>query len=129
MAEQPLPRVVIVEDDDLVRSLLAEGLSDEGLYVVGSCDTSLEAAHLAEILRPDLVVMDIGLAGGDDGLLAASRIYRATGIRCLFTTGQDVASLQRRSRMMPPALGWLQKPFTPSQLAAAVKQALAQIAG
>jgi DNA-binding NarL/FixJ family response regulator len=129
MAEQPLPRVVIVEDDDLVRSLLAEGLSDEGLHVVGSCDTSLEAAHLAEILRPDLVVMDIGLAGGDDGLLAAGRIYRATGIRCLFTTGQDIAETQRRNMMMAPALGWLQKPFTPSQLAAAVKQALEKIAG
>ncbi len=121
--------MVIVEDDELVRSLLAEGLGDEGLHVVGSCDTSLEAMHLAEILRPDLVVMDIGLAGGDDGLLAAGRIYRETGIRCLFTTGQDVASLQRRSVTVPPALGWLQKPFTPSQLAAAVKQALARIAG
>ncbi len=121
--------MVIVEDDELVRSLLTEGLSDEGLHVVGSCDTSLEAMHLAEILRPDLVVMDIGLAGGDDGLLAAGRIYRETGIRCLFTTGQDIAGLQRRSMTMSSALGWLQKPFTPSQLAAAVKQALAQIAG
>jgi CheY-like chemotaxis protein len=121
--------VVIVEDDELVRSLLVEGLRDEGLYVVGSCDTSLEAAHLAEILRPDLVVMDIGLAGGDDGLLAAARIYRATGIRCLFTTGQDIAELQRRNLMLVPALGWLQKPFTPGQLAAAAKQALAQITG
>lgn len=127
IADEILPRVIIVEDDELARMTLVDGLNDEGLRIVASCDNSLEAIQLAEALHPDLVVMDVGLAGGEDGILAAMRIYQKTGIRCLFTTGLDIVDAQRRNLMMPPSLGWLQKPFTASQLAAAVKQALERI--
>ncbi len=67
------PRVVIAEDEALIRLDLAEMLAEEGYDVVGQAADGVEAVELATALRPDLVVMDVKMPRLD-GIAAASRI-------------------------------------------------------
>jgi chemotaxis response regulator CheB len=76
--DQPTPgraprRVVIAEDEVLIRMDLAEMLSDEGYDVVGQAGDGARAIELAEELRPDLVILDVKMPVLD-GIAAAERI-------------------------------------------------------
>lgn len=115
-------RVMIVEDDFLVAMGVENSLADAG-YVVTAVVTSGEAALVeAERDRPDLVLMDIRLAGELDGIETACRLL-ALGIRCVFASAHsDAGTLERGAAAEP--LGWLTKPFSPKQLLAAVTEAL-----
>lgn len=77
-----LPRILIVEDEYLISVELEARLSEAGFEVVGIATTASEALRLAAAERPALIVMDIRLAGRQDGIDAAVRIYNTTGIRC-----------------------------------------------
>ena len=55
----PRKRVVIAEDEALIRMDLAEMLGEEGYEVVGQAGDGAEAVKLAEVLRPDLVILDV----------------------------------------------------------------------
>jgi len=68
-------KIIIVEDEALFRELLRRTLSSEsGLEVVGEAEDGETAMHLAEELCPDVVLMDIELAGDIDGIEAALQI-------------------------------------------------------
>src|ERR1700760_1352071 len=71
-------RVLIAEDEALIRLDLAEMLREEGYEVVGEAGDGQEAADLAESLKPDLVIMDVKIArrGGIDAWseIASKRI-------------------------------------------------------
>ena len=70
----PAPhRVLIAEDEALIRLDLAEMLRDEGYDVVGEAGDGQEAVDLAESLRPDLVIMDVKMPRRD-GIDAAAEI-------------------------------------------------------
>ena len=69
----PVRRVVIAEDEALIRLDLAEMLAEEGVEVVGQAADGEQAVALAEELRPDLVVMDVKMPKLD-GISAAERI-------------------------------------------------------
>lgn len=66
-------RVLIAEDEALIRLDLAEMLRDEGYEVVGEAGDGQEAVELAEQLRPDLVIMDVKMPRRD-GIDAAAEI-------------------------------------------------------
>ena len=66
-------RVLIAEDEALIRLDLAEMLREEGYEVVGEAGDGQEAVELAEQLRPDLVIMDVKMPRRD-GIDAASEI-------------------------------------------------------
>ena len=67
------PRVLIAEDEALIRLDLAEMLEEEGYDVVGQAEDGEKAVALAEELRPDLVILDIKMPRLD-GLAAAERV-------------------------------------------------------
>ncbi|MBA2465322.1 MAG: response regulator, partial [Nocardioidaceae bacterium] len=69
-------RVVIAEDEALIRLDLAEMLAEEGYDVVGEAGDGERAVQLAEELRPDLVVLDVKMPRLD-GISAAQRIAGA----------------------------------------------------
>jgi len=72
-------RIIVVEDEALFRELLRRTLSNEpGLEVVGEAEDGETAVHLAEEMSPDVVLMDIELAGDIDGIEAALQIKKAT---------------------------------------------------
>lgn len=117
------PRLLVVEDDFLVGMEIEAGLADAGFDVAGVAATADEAVRLARDLRPDLVVMDVRLSGGRDGIDAAVEIRTATGIRSVFATAYGDRETRARAAPAAPA-GWVSKPYTIEALAAAIRAGL-----
>ena len=70
----PRIRVLVVEDESLFRDLLVRSLAGESIEVVGEAADGETAIRLARRIAPDVVLMDIGLAGEMDGITAGVRI-------------------------------------------------------
>ncbi|QDO97522.1 response regulator [Ferrovibrio terrae] len=120
------PRILLIEDNPLIAEMMESALIEEGFRVVGIADTADRAVKLARLYHPDLAVTDIRLAGPHDGIEAAMQIFRETGARSIFATGNlDSVSAGRCAHAKP--LGWLTKPYTPSQLVDAVRQAMTSV--
>jgi DNA-binding NarL/FixJ family response regulator len=120
-------RILIVEDEDLVAMDAESVLQEAGFEVTGMASTAEEAIKLCRADRPDLVIMDIRLAGMRDGIDAAIDLFQAMGLRCVFATAYNDSTTRRRAEPAQP-LGWLSKPYQPAALVQAVKQALARLA-
>lgn len=118
----PRPTVLIVEDDYFAALEIEAGLEEAGFRVVGATASGEQAVALAEAERPDLVLMDIRLRGRLDGIAAAVRILRATGIRCIFVTAHTDAATRDDAAAAEP-LAWLAKPYTTGRLLTVVQQA------
>jgi DNA-binding NarL/FixJ family response regulator len=117
-------RVLVVEDDFLVAGELVHWLARAGFEVVGPAASADEAVRLAREAKPDLIVMDIRLAGARDGVDAAIEIYRSLGIRCVFATAHSDPRTMARGREANP-LAWIAKPYSPSGLVTELKALLA----
>jgi CheY-like chemotaxis protein len=117
-------RVLIVEDEYFVALDAEDALSAAGFTVVGMAATADEAIGLAEAERPDVVLMDIRLAGPRDGIYAAAEIRRRFGIPSLFATAHADAATRARGEGAAAPLGWLTKPYTQRELAEAMAAAM-----
>jgi CheY-like chemotaxis protein len=80
-------RVLIVEDDALIALDLQQTIEELGGLVVGRASRTPEAIGLAAKYKPDVVLMDIRLAGGSDGIDAARGIQRLRQTPIIFVTG------------------------------------------
>jgi DNA-binding NarL/FixJ family response regulator len=116
-------RVLIVEDEVLLSTVLEDALTQEGYAVVGTARSAEQAISMAVDHGPDLVVMDVRLLGKSDGIAAAGEILQRTGIRCLMATGQTDAKTKERAAMVQP-LGWLPQPYGNAEMVQAVADAL-----
>ena len=116
-------RVLIVEDDVPLSTVVEDTLTYEGYAVVGTARSAEEAISMAVAHGPDLVLMDIRLLGNSDGIAAAGQILERTGIRRLMATGQTDAKTKARAAMVQP-LGWLPKPYGNEEMVQAVADAL-----
>ena len=119
-------RVLIVEDQYVVAHDSEFHLQSAGFNCVGLASSAEQAFELAEAQRPDIVVMDIRLAGSSDGVSAALDIFQSFGIRSLFTSGQADEGTREQAVAAHP-LGWLAKPYTPEALVAAVRSASEEV--
>jgi len=120
---QAAGRILIVEDEILLSMAVEDALTFEGYDVVGTARSADEAISMAVAHGPDLILMDIRLAGNSDGIAAAAQILERTGIRCLMATAHtDAATLARASAVRP--LGWLPKPYDEADMVRAVADAL-----
>jgi two-component system, response regulator PdtaR len=117
-------RVVIAEDEALIRLDLAEMLADEGYDVVGQAADGEEAVRLVEELRPDLVVLDVKMPVLD-GISAASRITGARLAPVLVLTAFSQRELVERARDAG-AMAYLVKPFTAADLVPAIEMAVSR---
>jgi len=114
--------VLIVDDDETIRTLLAESLRREGLpaVAVGSVDEALEI--LVE-RRFDLVLSDVRMPGKSGLDLLAEILRRFEGVGVIMLTGcEDVAMAVTAMKM--GALDYLQKPFSLQDMIASVRQGL-----
>jgi two-component system, response regulator PdtaR len=116
-------RVLIVEDDVPLSTVVEDTLTYEGYAVVGTARSAEEAISMAVDHGPDLVLMDVKLLDNSDGIAAAGEILERTGIRCLIATGQNDARTKERAAMVQP-LGWLPKPYGNEEMVQAVADAL-----
>ena len=119
-------RVVIAEDEALIRLDLAEMLAEEGFEVVGQAADGEEAVRLVEGLRPDLVVLDVKMPKLD-GISAAERIAGQRIAPVVILTAFSQRELVERARDAG-AMAYLVKPFSPSDLVPAIEMAVSRFA-
>lgn len=120
-------QVLLVEDDALLRMALTEALDAEGIEVDGLANAEDALILLAAGQVPDVLVTDIGLDGPLSGFdLAEVARVRHPDVEVIVISGSDPAdhrhALRRHER-------FLQKPFTPEALAAAIRAAAAESQG
>ncbi|RVW00532.1 ANTAR domain-containing response regulator [Rhodococcus spongiicola] len=114
-------RVVVAEDEALIRLDLVEMLREEGYDVVGEAGDGQRAVELAEELRPDLVIMDVKMPRRD-GIDAASEIAAKRIAPVVILTAFSQRDLVERARDAG-AMAYLVKPFSKADLVPAVELA------
>ena len=119
-------RVLIAEDEALIRLDLREMLTEEGYDVCGEAGDGEQAVKLAEDLRPDLVIMDIKMPIMD-GLAAAERIAGGRIAPVVILTAFSQRELVERARDAG-AMAYLVKPFSKNDLVPAIEVARARFA-
>ena len=115
--------ILIVEDEALVASSVEEVLGELGFLVAGIAASGPEAISLAAQTKPALALVDIRLTGPIDGIELACRMRSELGIPSIFLSGLADADTTHRAEAAQP-LGFLQKPFRPSQMFNAIQRAL-----
>ena len=119
-------RVVVAEDEALIRLDLVEMLGEEGYVVVGEAGDGEQAVRLAEELRPDLVMLDVKMPVLD-GISAAERIAAARIAPVVMLTAFSQRELVERARDAG-AMAYLVKPFTKGDLVPAIELAVSRYA-
>jgi AmiR/NasT family two-component response regulator len=117
-------RVVIAEDEALIRLDLKEMLEEEGYSVVGEAGDGETAVKLAEEHQPDLVILDVKMPVLD-GISAAERIAGEKLAPVLMLTAFSQRELVERARDAG-AMAYLVKPFTKSDLVPAIEMAVSR---
>jgi CheY-like chemotaxis protein len=115
-------RVLVVEDEAVVATLLAEVLEGMGHDVCGIEAAEADAVATALRCKPDLMIVDARLGDGC-GVSAVEEILRAGPVPHVFVSG-DALSVQR----LKPGAVVIQKPFHESDLARAIQQVLGAVA-
>ncbi len=123
-AAPPPRRVLIAEDEALIRMDLAEMLREEGYDIVGEAGDGQEAVELAEQHKPDLVIMDVKMPRRD-GIDAAAEIASKRIAPIVVLTAFSQRDLVERARDAG-AMAYLVKPFTASDLVPAIELAVSR---
>jgi two-component system, response regulator PdtaR len=126
MTEETRKRVVIAEDEALIRMDLAEMLQEEGYDVVAEAGDGETAVKLAQEHRPDLVILDVKMPVLD-GISAAERIAEERLAPVLILTAFSQRELVERAREAG-AMAYLVKPFSKSDLVPAIEMAVSRYA-
>jgi response regulator NasT len=119
-------RVVIAEDEALIRMDLAEMLAEEGYDVVGQAADGEQAVELVTRLRPDLAVFDVKMPKLD-GISAAEQVAHDRIAPVLILTAFSQRELVERARDAG-AMAYLVKPFGKSDLVPAIEMAVCRFA-
>lgn len=117
-------RVVVAEDESLIRLDIVEILRDNGFDVVGEAGDGETAVQLATDLRPDVVVMDVKMPHLD-GISAAERLAKNHVAPVVLLTAFSQKELVERASEAG-AMAYVVKPFTPNDLLPAIEIALSR---
>lgn len=123
---RPKPRVLVAEDEALIRLDLVELLTDEGYEVVGQATDGVAAIDMARELKPDLVVMDVKMPKMD-GITAAETIAEERIAPIVMLTAFSQRDLVERARDAG-ALAYVVKPFDASDVVPAIEIAMGRFA-
>jgi DNA-binding LytR/AlgR family response regulator len=116
-------KVLIVEDKVLIAEDIAASLKRRGIESAGICATGEEAIEVARTTHPDLIIMDVQLAGAIDGISAAQVILQNRLVPIIYLTEHTDDQTVERAKKTYPA-NYLAKPFTPDALIRAVELAI-----
>ncbi len=117
------PRILIVEDERIVAMDLAGTLTELGYSVAGMAARGEDAIEQAKRLNPNLILMDVRLAGKIDGIQAAQSIRQERDVPVVYLTAHsDNETLKRASSTA--ASGYLVKPFKSPELRCVIEIAL-----
>ena len=120
------PSTVLIVEDELIFALdLKQTLSSLGYQVLGIASNHEDAVRQILAHRPDVVLMDINLGSGGDGIAAASEVSRTIDLPIVFLTAYADNDILRRAGCVAPH-GYLVKPVRQRELHAVVQMALAR---
>lgn len=115
MGDTPEKAILIVEDEMVSCLFLTHCVNRMGHRVAGTASTGEEAITQADGLRPDLVIMDVGLKGEMNGAQAADVIYRSLQVPILFVSAYTHEEICRHTDL-PEIFDYLPKPIDAGQL-------------
>ena len=121
MSETSTKKVLVAEDEALIRMDIVETLRDNGYEVVGEAGDGQEAVELADELVPDLVVMDIKMPRMD-GITAAKHMAEKRIPVVLLTAFSQKELFEQAAQV--GAMAYVVKPFNPNDLLPAIEIAL-----
>jgi len=124
--EQVAPRIIVAEDEAIIRMDLIEMLREAGYNVIGEAANGREAISLARHLKPDLAILDVKMPE-IDGISAAEVIVGEKLAAVLMLTAFSQRELVERARDAG-AMAYLVKPFSISDLTPAIEMALGRYA-
>jgi len=116
-------RILVVEDEAIVALDIKSRLKRMGYDVVGVCATGEEAVVHVGRTRPELVLMDIMLAGDMDGIEAAGKIREEYGVPVVYLTAYADKQTLDRAKITNP-FGYVIKPFEDRELLTTIEMAL-----
>lgn len=116
--------IMIVEDEALIALALYDELQDAGFKVLDLTDRQDDALQVAKAEKPDLALVNISLAGGDDGIELSEHL-KAIGIPVLLISGQ----VSRARSAKTVAIGSMPKPYNAAEMVAAVTYLFARLNG
>jgi PAS domain S-box-containing protein len=118
-----MTRVLVVEDDAIISSDIAETLVRLGYEVAAVADSCEEALSAVSAEPPDVVLMDVQLRGATDGIETVTRLRRTSDIPVIYLTAHtDEATLVRAKETAPH--GYLAKPFNDRDLRTSIEVAI-----
>ncbi len=116
-------RILVVEDEAIVAAEIEERLAAMGYEPAGCASTGEQALALTEELRPSLILMDIRLKGGMDGVAVAEAIRRRFHLPVIFLTAYSEDETLDRAKLAEP-FGYILKPFDDRELKSTIEIAL-----
>ncbi|OPX64451.1 PAS domain S-box protein [Methanoregula sp. PtaB.Bin085] len=116
-------RILIIEDERIVAEDLRFTLEQLGYTVAGSVATGEEAVEQAKTLAPDIILMDIFLAGTMDGIAAAETIRASADIPVIFLTAFVDPKIMEKAKITQP-YGYILKPYEERELHTVIEIAL-----
>lgn len=116
--------ILIVEDEPLYASHLELLVEDLGHAVIACVEEAEAALRLADEHSPDVILMDVNIAGAYDGVETAERIRQSHNCQVIFITAQQDEGTFRRASRLGPA-NFLLKPFDDLQVKRAIQLAVA----
>lgn len=115
-------RVLVVEDEHVQSLLLQRLLQSHGHMICGVADTADAAVAIAKQRRPDIILMDVRLADGTDGIAAAKKIAKEQPCILIFVTGYpDGPNMARMNALSPAAI--IAKPTLPEVIIKVIDEA------
>ena len=117
------PKILLVEDQNLIALGLTEVLHETGHEVVGVAATVSDALVLAANTKPDVAIVDVRLRGRRDGIEGAQLLREQFGVAVVFLTAQTDPETKDRAAAVNP-VGFLRKPVHPERLVQAIQTAV-----
>jgi DNA-binding NarL/FixJ family response regulator len=121
----PKESILIVDDDRTTASIMQLHLNSFGYNVAGIASSAKEAIAIARDVEPDLVLMDIRLGEGADGIDAALTISKHMDVPIVFVTAHSDSETLRRAKIVNP-VGFINKPLRESDLKTTIEFAITQ---
>jgi len=118
-----MTKILLVEDDEIVSRVAVWRLQKLGYEVCGTATNSADALKMAREHPPDLILMDIKIAGPTDGITTAKMLKGITAAPLVYLTSQNDDEIIHQAAETQPA-GWVSKPFEDKDLKIAIEIAL-----
>ncbi|OWK36822.1 hybrid sensor histidine kinase/response regulator [Fimbriiglobus ruber] len=115
--------VLVVEDEIIIAKGIERQIKKLGYVVAGTAATGEEAVRKAAELRPDIILMDINLGDGMDGVAAATAVRRESGTPVVFLTAHSDDDTLQRAKLAEPH-GYVLKPYEDKDLQTTIEIAL-----